>query len=61
MKIYCVGCDKYMGEIRDASLRKVIHYLCDKCNTKRIASDMGKNNKKDDYSDYLKDLFGGRT
>lgn len=63
MKIYCVGCDKYMGEIRDGKLRKEIYFLCENCNLKRMASDMknkGGNNYKNYYEDLLKGYFGGK-
>jgi len=43
-KILCKGCSKYMGEIRDAKLRKGITYLCSECETKRIASDLAQKN-----------------
>jgi hypothetical protein len=41
-KIYCSDkdCGIYLGEIRDATLRKNIHHLCDKCETKRLALKM---------------------
>ena len=31
MKIYCHKCKKYLGEIRDATIRKGIVYLCRDC------------------------------
>ena len=40
MKIYCSSCSKYLGEIRDATLRKNTHHLCDQCEIKRKAADM---------------------
>ncbi len=41
-KIYCSDkdCGIYLGEIRDATLRKNIHHLCNKCETKRLALKM---------------------
>ncbi len=33
MKIYCKKCGKYLGEIRDATLRKHIVYFCSHCYT----------------------------
>jgi len=54
MKIYCVACNKYLGEIRDAKLRKGVKFLCVNCDTKRIASDM-----RPKQPDYMKSLFGG--
>jgi len=38
--IRCKGCNKYLGEIRDATLRKEITYLCISCERKRLASDL---------------------
>ena len=42
-EIYCTGCNKYLGLIRDALLHPKIKYICPTCETKRKASDM-KNN-----------------
>ena len=39
-RIYCSGCNKYLGTIRDATLYKGIKYLCPECETKRVASDI---------------------
>ena len=39
-KIFCTGCEKYLGEIRNAKLLKGIEFLCPKCEIKRIASDI---------------------
>ena len=55
-KIYCKGCGKYLGVIRDATLHKEIVYLCPNCDTKRIASDLANKTKT---KDPLKDLFKG--
>lgn len=41
-EIRCIGCNKYLGVIRDAKLLKGIVYLCPACETKRKASDMAK-------------------
>ena len=54
-QIYCSGCKRYLGLIRDANLRKNIHYLCDNCETKRLASDLAKKAKPNDFGD----IFGG--
>jgi hypothetical protein len=56
MNIYCSGCKKYLGEIRDGTLMKRISYLCPKCETKRIASDLAKKNS---YNPDIGDLFNG--
>jgi hypothetical protein len=32
-KIYCYTCKEFLGEIRDATLRKDIKYQCGKCAT----------------------------
>jgi len=56
-KIYCAGCNKYLGEIRDATLFKGIKYLCLNCDTKRIASDIHKKTEKKDDMDWLFSQF----
>jgi len=43
-KITCVACAKYLGEIKDGRIRKGTVYLCDNCNTKRLAADMMEKN-----------------
>ena len=58
MKIYCKGCKIYLGEIRDAKLRKHTVFLCDKCEIKRYASDLAEKTKK---KNPLEDLFRGIT
>ena len=60
MNIYCNGCKRYLGEIRDGKLMKGISYLCSKCEIKRIASDMAKKNSYDpDISNFFNDIFNG--
>ena len=39
-KIYCAGCDTYLGIIRDAKLRKDVKFLCENCEIKRVALEM---------------------
>ena len=56
-KIYCKGYHKYLGMIRDATLYKKITYLCDKCETKRIASDL--DNKTNPLTGPFERLFRG--
>ncbi len=60
MKIKCTKCYKYLGEIRDAKLRKGITYLCKECDTQRQALELRfkKPNSKDSESD-LFDILGG--
>jgi len=63
--IYCANCHRYLGIIRDAKLHKNIHHLCDNCNIKRIASDMGNNigtnmggrDKDFDFNDIFSELL----
>ena len=63
-EIHCVKCGKYLGEIRDAKLRKNIHFICDDCNTRRLALELketiGGGNTGYDPMDVMKDIFGGR-
>ena len=56
-KIYCKPCGKYLGEIRNATLHKKIVFLCDKCETKRLASDWA-NKTKSDLLGQFNNLFG---
>jgi len=50
-KIFCIDCDKYLGDIRDAKLLKGIAFLCPKCEKKRT--------KLSDGDSLFKTLFGG--
>lgn len=57
--LYCEGCAKYMGEVRDATLRKGMVVLCDKCETKRKLAAMAMNHAGSRSNvDKLKDVFG---
>lgn len=55
-KIYCMGCDAYLGTIRDALLKKDIQYVCDECANPIPES------KTDsfDLPDIFKTLFRGK-
>jgi len=59
-KIYCQKCKKYLGEIRDAKLRKDIAFLCKDCETQRMALELRfsktTNSKKGGLEDLLKDF-----
>ena len=57
-KISCKGCNKPMGEIRDAKLRKGIIYLCNSCEIKRIASDLALKTKTKDIGELINTFFG---
>ena len=57
--IYCKGCNIYLGEIRDAKLKKGIVYLCSDCDTKRVASDMVNKPNNNSYDNIFGDIFGG--
>ncbi|KKN03249.1 hypothetical protein LCGC14_1109610 [marine sediment metagenome] len=62
-QIYCIVCNCYLGEIRDAKLLIGIKHLCPNCDTKRVASDMANKTKADarvrsSVPDFLKDIFG---
>jgi len=59
-RIHCAGCGKYLGEIRDATLRKGIVHLCDGCNMKRLASDLAnKTAPKSPFEDLMDNFFSG--
>ncbi len=55
-KIYCKPCRKYLGEIRDATLRKEIVFLCSNCETKRLASGLAN---KTGNKNPIGGVFGG--
>lgn len=60
MKIYCVGCMIYLGEIEKGSkLKKGIQFLCESCDRKRIASDMKKRTDAEKKVNDFGDIFGG--
>jgi len=57
-RIYCKGCKKYLGEIRDATLMKGIVHLCNNCEIKRFASDLAQKTRGDVGSmDFFNDIF----
>ena len=55
-QIHCAGCNRYLGEIRDAKLLKGIKYLCPACETKRLASDLA-NRTGGGGLDFLEKMF----
>lgn len=55
-KIYCAGCDTYLGVVRDAKLRKGVVFLCKNCEIKRVALELQRKTKP---SVDMGDLFGG--
>lgn len=56
-KIFCTGCNKYLGDIRDAKLLKGIKFLCPKCEIKRIASVLHRGtNRNYSASDILREF-----
>ena len=54
-RIYCVICNKYLGEIRDATLRKGIVYLCRTC-----SKNVSKEQDDGGMLDNIRNLFGMR-
>lgn len=60
MKIYCIGCMIYLGEIlKGSKLKKGIQFLCENCDRKRIASDMKKRADVEKNSSDFNNIFGG--
>jgi len=51
-KIYCYKCQSYLGEIRDATLKKDVLFLCSICFNKDRTKDY-------DLPKGFEDLFGG--
>ena len=59
-KINCKSCKTYLGEIRDAKLKKGISYLCRSCENKRkiaFSRSHMKGADKHDIPDFMKGLF----
>jgi hypothetical protein len=58
--IYCISCNLYLGEIKEATLRKNIYYLCNNCKEKwKAANDMAELSRKGKGApDFINDLFG---
>jgi transposase-like protein len=46
MKIYCHICNRYMGEIRDGTIRKGTKYVCGECAGQRQEFDFVEELKK---------------
>ena len=51
-EINCYKCQAYLGEIRNAKLRKDILFVCGKCVRPKL------NKENDETVDMLKGLFG---
>ena len=58
--IYCTGCDRKVGIIKDAKLLKNLKYLCPNCEIKRLASDMKKKKQSIPIDNFIKDVLKGR-
>lgn len=57
-KIYCNECDKYVGEIRDATLMKGIKYLCPSCCSSNLKEDnYSSSMPKSDFNSIFNDIF----
>ncbi len=54
--IYCKDCRLYLGEIRDATLRKGISYRCEKCE-RNTEPDYRSATKSPPPPDFITDLF----
>lgn len=58
-RIHCQGCNTYMGEIRDASLRKGMTVYCDSCDRRmRAALRMDRADESSPIRRNLKDILG---
>lgn len=58
--IRCEGCRKFLGTIRDATLRKGIVHLCVDCETKRKAADLAMKTKPTDNFERFMDMINKR-
>lgn len=60
-QINCKGCGKYMGEIRDAKLRKGLVFLCEPCDGRRVALELKEKTGQAggaNFDDIFGDIFG---
>ena len=65
MKIHCKNCGLFLGEIRDANLRKKISHICFDCTEihfQEIEKEYKQNKIKDSIKDptveHLRSIFG---
>lgn len=60
VQIRCTFCNKYLGEIRDAKLRKGMGHVCDTC-IDSVKTQQASKSFDDIYkqSNPLEDIFGG--
>lgn len=58
-KIYCEQCDAYLGEVRDATLRKDALYICASCLI-RLRPAPRKPDTSEDFGNVFEALFSGR-
>ena len=56
-KIYCSGCDTYLGNI-EGKIKKGISYLCPSCEQQRVTLEI-KYREKYDLPEGFEDLFKG--
>lgn len=54
-QIHCKKCSCYLGEIRDAKLKKGIVNICGKCYDEKIEKPI---NYDSDFGGIFKDIFG---
>lgn len=55
-KLWCARCGKYMGEVRDGSLRVGLVVICSPCNEKESARGFSKESENP-FTDIFGDLF----
>lgn len=56
-KIFCSECKTYLGEIRDAKLKKDMAHLCAKCESARRLMKTAMGTKDNPLKDLFGDLF----
>lgn len=58
-KVHCYKCGKYLGEIRDATLRKNIYHICEFCASVEVKPKQ-KAATPNVFDSIFGDIFGGR-
>jgi hypothetical protein len=59
-KIYCCECGQYVGEIRNATLKAGLKYICRTCDLP-YTQDNSFSNPNKDFADIFQDIFNGKT
>jgi|GEM_PF-1148648 len=57
--IHCKDCGTYLGEIRDAKLKKGMTFVCGDCTRERHIADMARDHQKEKLDRNVADFMSG--